>query len=941
MKLRALVAVLLAAPGLSVVVAPGSIAAPPTPSRSLASLPGHAAAAPPRILLVDDDWSDNNYNPADSRRSPSDLVFRRLVSEAAGGDTGAVAIEIVRTNANGPDIERLRTFSLVVWYTGASYGGNADNTSVLSIVDEKTVRRYLEETGGTVILVSPGYVSKVLGAGSSWEKASWPFLNEVLGLRGGKGLAQRFQPGTVTASDGTPFTVGKGSGAVETQFSAVNPDGATVVFTSALAASEIGEQPAPVATAAAYGGGRIVYVGFTFENLDAQDLAPAFRFLLTSGGVSSNVVASQPSRALEAPPTSGSGAVTVQVDGTPTSAVVRWTLPTETILNATPGITTATVTRRPPATSSPAASVTVERLVANAAPVRLRRSSPTALSAIDPGPLTPGQMVTYRVTLTNALGVAQAADATYTPPLPRDPAGLTGTQHADGSVVITWQAVPGAAGYQVSGTALPTAVMVRGATSWRSAPQGAGARQWRVATAYEPGGVLTAASSWPSVQTRFVPTAGAAFLSLPRGARGPDESAAHYRQQCRLIALHDCRAENLLLSSGRWHLGTWGEFAFSGGSRSTTRTYRTPYFPSAAFADLNDLGRGRRVGCAADIYSYVNREISTVCWAASHGPVLQPGATADGVALAQAAERFVDRNVTFSTIVITPRGAMFGVWTPPPPPWPANPPSEGPALGNRVESFQPNWWSTSENDRQPAWLQAGTWDVANLEPWQREALVAAVARPAYTTSFDSEGAKPVPQACLSCHGGRYDSASGLVQGASLLPLIPAELAFSSPLVRSRVAATGSGDFGGWPDILQNSEESIRLINQVICRSNPSPTIRERIQALYSGSSSTCGFPAGTRANDNAVPPGWSAQAGLYRRVVAPYCGSCHFAQTGPYAFGSWGSMLRVKDAVQRTVCREFTMPHSEIGFRRFWSEGGAVSLPGLLSTSLGFANCPG
>ncbi len=111
----------------------------------------------------------------------------------------------------------------MVWHTSSSRGGNPDNSSVRRIVNEKTVRRYPEETGGTFILVFPGRANKVLGAGSTSNKSNWSFLNEVLGVKSGKGLAQRFQPGTVTASDGTKFTVGKGSGGVETQFSALEP----------------------------------------------------------------------------------------------------------------------------------------------------------------------------------------------------------------------------------------------------------------------------------------------------------------------------------------------------------------------------------------------------------------------------------------------------------------------------------------------------------------------------------------------------------------------------------------------------------------------------------------------------------------------------------------------------------------------------------------------
>ena len=260
-------------------------------SPTVKSLPSPTATGPLRILLVDDDASDNNNIPGDTRKSVSDTVFRKLVSDTVGGNAASWAVETVKTNANGPSIDKLRKYSLILWYTGASYGGNPDNTSVLSIQDEKTVRRYLEETGGAVVLISPGYASKVLEQGSTWEKSSWPFLNEVLGIRGGKGLAQRFQPGTVTTGKGVQYQVGKGS-AVESQFSAVNPGGATVVFAAELDGMKSTGQPTPVATAYSYGRGRIIYVGFTFENLAAKELAPAFQQLLSATG--QNILPTKP-----------------------------------------------------------------------------------------------------------------------------------------------------------------------------------------------------------------------------------------------------------------------------------------------------------------------------------------------------------------------------------------------------------------------------------------------------------------------------------------------------------------------------------------------------------------------------------------------------------------------------------------------------------------------
>jgi hypothetical protein len=324
---------------------------------------------------------------------------------------------------------------------------------------------------------------------------------------------------------------------------------------------------------------------------------------------------------------------------------------------------------------------------------------------------------------------------------------------------------------------------------------------------------------------------------------------------------------------------------------------------------------------------------TTVCWATSHGPVLAAGATGNGTALALAAEQYVDRNnLTLSTIVITPRGALFGAWAPPVP-WRGNVVSKGPTISTRAGQWQEGWWGETKNDSDPAWLRSRVWDVATLAPWQREAIIAAVARPVLAIPLDSQGPKSVPHACLSCHGGRFDASTGMVQGASLLPLIPGDLTFSSPAVRASSST-------GWPQGFQNTEEAIRGINELIHRSNPSPTIKERIRTLYGGTPSNPTGGIGARANDLAVPPGWSSQPGLYQKVIAPYCGSCHFAQSGALSFGSYAQVVQVKQAIQRSVCADFTMPHSEILFRKFWNEGGAVSLPGLLSTALGFPNCP-
>ena len=355
-----------------------------------------------------------------------------------------------------------------------------------------------------------------------------------------------------------------------------------------------------------------------------------------------------------------------------------------------------------------------------------------------------------------------------------DPSGLYTIAAADGSVIVGWQEVPGVQSYQVTGVALPAPVIVNRTTEWRSAKLSPGPRQWNVASVYEPGGVLTAASAWPAAMSHSLPKPGRPFLRLPAGLGTTAEIQDHHPKQCPpegTVYTNDmhliCARKNASDLLG-WSIG--------GGMYPTAGPGRV--WPGAAFADTHDLGVGRRVSC----WKSANSE-SRLCWATNHGEVPGSGAVADG--------------------------------------------------------------------------------------------------------------------------------------ASLLPLVPAHLGFSSPQARA------------------NSEEEIRRINQFVLESNPAPAVAAQITTPYNGAP----FTPGARANDKAVPPGWAQQPGHYRQGTAPYCGSCHFAQTGSLSFTSFGNSVQQMAAIRRTVCAEFTMPHSELASRRFWTDGGAVSLPGLLSTVLGYASC--
>ncbi len=493
------------------------------PSPSLANLPApKSSSGPLRILLVDDDWSDNN-NPgsyARERLSGSDEIFRNLVAATVGDKASAWSVEIAETNKHGPAFERLRDFNVVLWYTGGNYGGGFDNVAVLSVEDEKTVRRYLQETGGSFILVSPGYVNN-LSYGSSWTDSPHPFLKDIMGINGFAGMAQRFAAGKVQAHEGSSYTVSQ-KPVADTQFSAVNPDGAAIVFTASLDPMKTAKEPVPVAVAHPFAGGRFVYVGFTFENIAEKERTQAFDLLLAAAVGSKNTaapvagvvvpvvrtpVANLPGQTMPA-----LGTPTVQVSGTPIRTIVSWTLPSTTVANVSlsgPGQTARKTSATSPAPPS-GLTVTVERQAqgvwGSGNYWQAMVVPPGASQVIDEAAL-PGSTRSYRVTVTDASGATSSKEVQYTVPSIKDPESITASLQSDYSVILTWPEVPGVTKYRVqlgAGARGIEPTIVSGATEWRSPPLDGFKRTWSVTSLYERDGEYVSLSdreNWPSATT--------------------------------------------------------------------------------------------------------------------------------------------------------------------------------------------------------------------------------------------------------------------------------------------------------------------------------------------------------------------------------------------------------------------------------------------------------
>ncbi|MBE0616907.1 MAG: hypothetical protein IH608_03115 [Proteobacteria bacterium] len=73
---------------------------------------------------MDDDEADNNI-VGDNRLPKSDQFYRHLLEpKSVAYDTF-----VVPRHSQGPTLEQVRRYRWILWYMGASYGGNRDNTS--------------------------------------------------------------------------------------------------------------------------------------------------------------------------------------------------------------------------------------------------------------------------------------------------------------------------------------------------------------------------------------------------------------------------------------------------------------------------------------------------------------------------------------------------------------------------------------------------------------------------------------------------------------------------------------------------------------------------------------------------------------------------------------------------------------------------------------------
>jgi hypothetical protein len=176
-------------------------------------------------------------------------------------------------------------------------------------------------------------------------------------------------------------------------------------------------------------------------------------------------------------------------------------------------------------------------------------------------------------------------------------------------------------------------------------------------------------------------------------------------------------------------------------------------------------------------------------------------------------------------------------------------------------------------------------------------------------ALDSEGDKPTPGICLSCHGGTYSSGSNSISGAHFLPF--------------DLEAFGFASSGPWSKSAQ--QEAFRKMNAMIMATGPTASITTLVNGWYAAGGGV--NAVGAQQDPLFLPTGWAGKEVVYHNAVAKYCRTCHVAVGPPIDTFSQLQGLGVKNA----VCDGKYMPHSEVTRKSFWASSGRAHLVGALN----------
>jgi hypothetical protein len=461
------------------------------------------------------------------------------------------------------------------------------------------------------------------------------------------------------------------------------------------------------------------------------------------------------------------------------------------------------------------------------------------------------------------------------------PTGFTAKHLGNGTVQFTWNPVPGAAKYRIEGTGISSSGLFVSAPVQLAGSNNAGGQvvappppvvqnvppgvdTWQIAAVNSVGRWDQKAEATASAIVRYPPAHSPPWLSKANGAGNPGSTISHYLSLCSQCVV-GANFKDVLLNLGL-SLDPLGTFPDAGPGCGD--------YPWCG--DFGSIWVDDQAARYTNVTEFSNSTRETACW-----NIGRPN----------------------GRIVCYTKTLDHG-------------------LQVIVKQTDYSWFLSFTGDQNEDVLDWVAYDadvLARIPPGQR--LKSSFTLSATGVTFDSEGAKFPPHACLACHGGKF-TANG-VTGATLLPLDPG-------LIKPATITIGYNDYG-------YDANNVRKVNQAVMNAGPSAAVARYLNGLYGIDPRV----ATTTGDPNYVPQGWKQQPEVYKNVVKPYCMMCHLGTPSNLDFTIPGNFFQNKELVYTTVCSAHSMPHAESPYVTLWSKDtGPVFLPGYLAGILGHQSCP-
>jgi hypothetical protein len=472
-----------------------------------------------------------------------------------------------------------------------------------------------------------------------------------------------------------------------------------------------------------------------------------------------------------------------------------------------------------------------------------------------------------RLAATNAAANHQVASALKAPP---PPTGFKATAWDLGAVHFEWQPVTGAAKYRLEGPGLDaTGVYISApATNVTANNIPPGSDLWKLASVNGSGIWDQSNQAEASAMVRYPPAHSPPWLSKANGAGKPGSTLAHYISLCSQC-IPGTNFKDVMQALGL-------PFNLVGDD---------PCFQGSAWdSDCGDAWMPPRADGQAATYinvtEFENSTRVTGCWniGAPNGRMVCFTKTSDH------------------------------------------------GLQVIVKQTDYSWFlSFTSADSNLLPFDWATYDANQLAPMSFEQRVASAYKLTGEVTFDSEGTKYPPHACLACHGGQF-TGSGVI-GATLLPIDPGLL------------KPTSFQIGAYPfqTTLGFDANNVRKLNQAVIGSAPSPAVVRYLTGLYGMDPRI----ANGTGDPNYVPQGWKQQANTYNTGIKPYCVMCHLATPSNLDFTVPNNFFQNKNLIYTAICSAHSMPHAEAPYKAFWTKDtGPFFLQGWLVEQLGYQSCP-